>query len=312
MQTTLSNRPLIDARPFLKWAGGKTQLLDELVARLPAEIAGSGVIENYVEPFVGGGAMFFHLKSQFEVNKACLLDVNPELVVGYTAIQRSPASLVKQLKKLESDYLAHSEEERSAMFYEIREAYNTKLPDFDFDKYGKEWVSRTSQMIFLNKTCFNGLFRQNSKGEFNVPFGKYKKPTICDEPNLNEVHNALKDTKVVCGDFTMSRQFVNKGTFVYLDPPYRPLNETSSFTGYAKDGFDDYDQKRLAKYYRDMGKRGAYLMLSNSDPKNENSKDNFLEKLYNGFRIERTLASRMINRDASKRGPINELIILNY
>ncbi len=312
MQTTLSNRPLINARPFLKWAGGKTQLLDELARRLPVEITETGTIENYVEPFIGGGAMFFHLKSRFEVKKSFLIDVNPELVVGYTAIQRSPAGLLKRLKKLESDYLGLSDVDREKLFYEIRDGYNHRLPDFNFDKYQKEWVSRAAEMIFLNKTCFNGLFRQNSNGEFNVPFGKYRNPTICDGDNILEVHRALKDTRIVCGDFSMSKQFVAKGSFIYLDPPYRPLNLTSNFTGYAKDGFDDVDQKRLAKFFRDMSKRGAFLMLSNSDPRNGNPRDNFLEKLYHGFRIERTLANRMINRDASKRGPINELIIMNY
>ena len=152
--------------------------------------------------------MFFYLKSRFEVKKSFLLDVNPELVVGYTALQRSPAGLIKRLKSLESDYLKLSEAEREKMFYERREDYNRQLPDFDFDKYQKEWVNRTSEMIFLNKTCFNGLFRQNSKGEFNVPFGKYKNPTICDEENIREVNKALKDTKIVCGDFSMSKQFV--------------------------------------------------------------------------------------------------------
>jgi DNA adenine methylase len=312
MQRTLSNQPLINARPFLKWAGGKTQLLDELVKRLPAEITESGTIENYVEPFVGGGAMFFCLKSKFHVKHAFLYDINPELVVGYIAIQKGPVSLIKKLKILEDDYLGRIDSEREKLFYEIRDDYNEQLSHFDFDKYHKEWIDRTSQMIFLNKTCFNGLFRQNSKGEFNVPFGKYKNPTICNAENIREVNRALKNTKVECGDFSASKPHVEKGTFIYLDPPYRPLNETSSFTGYAKDGFDDNDQKRLAKFFRDMGKRGAFLMLSNSDPKNENPKDNFFEKLYKGFRIERAQASRMINCNASKRGPINELIIMNY
>jgi DNA adenine methylase len=312
MQRTLSNKPLINARPFLKWAGGKTQLLDELVRRLPAEVHESGTIENYVEPFVGGGAMFFCLKSKFDVKHASIFDINPELIIGYLSIQKSPVALIKKLKVLEDDYLKRDEDNRAKLFYEIRDNYNHQLTDFDFDKYHKEWVDRTSHMIFLNKTCFNGLFRQNSRGEFNVPFGKYKNPTICNKENIREVNRALKNTNIICGDFSSAKQFVAKRTFVYLDPPYRPLNETSSFTGYAKDGFDDNDQKRLAKFFRDMGKRGAYMMLSNSDPKNENPKDNFFEKLYKGFRIEREQASRMINCNASKRGPINELIIVNY
>jgi DNA adenine methylase len=312
MQTTLSNRRIINARPFLKWAGGKTQLLDELIKRLPSEIKENGVIENYVEPFVGGGAMFFCLKNKFEVKQSYLFDINPELVVGYTAIQRSPKALIKKLAAAEADYLGKDDAGREKLFYDVRDDYNRQLSDFDFDKYHKEWVDRTAQLIFLNKTCFNGLFRQNSKGEFNVPFGKYKNPTICNAENLKEVYKALKNTKVMCGDFSSAKPYVEKDTFIYLDPPYRPLNATSSFTGYAKDGFDDNDQKRLAKFFRDMGKRGAFLMLSNSDPKNENPKDNFFEKLYKGFRIEKEQASRMINCNALKRGPINELIIMNY
>lgn len=312
MQTTLSNKPLISAKPYLKWAGGKTQLLDELVKRLPAEIRESGEIDSYVEPFVGGGAMFFYLKSKFDVKHAYIYDINPELVIGYSSIKRSTASLIKILKKNEADYNDRSDLERSELFYQVREEYNRQLPDFNFDKYNKEWVNRTAQMIFLNKTCFNGLFRQNSKGEFNVPFGKYKNPKICDATNLKEVSRALKGVEIECSDFSASKPHIGKGTFVYLDPPYRPLNTTSSFTGYAKDGFDDNDQKRLAKYFRDMGKRGAYLMLSNSDPKNENPKDIFFEKLYRSFRIDRALATRMINCDASKRGSIYELIITNY
>jgi|AGTN01.3.fsa_nt_gi DNA adenine methylase (dam) len=309
MQTTLSNRPLINARPFLKWAGGKTQLLDELARRLPVEITETGTIENYVEPFIGGGAMFFYLKSRFEVKKAYLLDVNPELVVGYTVIQRSPSGLVKQLKKLEADYLAKQSGERSKMYYEVRESYNRELPDFDFDRYCGEWVNRAAQMIFLNKTCFNGLFRQNSKGEFNVPFGKYKNPTICDSGNISEVSQTLKDTQIICGDFSMSKLFVDKLTLVYLDPPSNSLNLTSNFNGYTKNSFDDNEQKRLAKFFHDMSKRGAYLILSNNSSSNKN---NILGKLYFKYHITNVYTNRMINSDATNRGPNGELIITNY
>ena len=165
----------------------------------------SGIIENYVEPFVGGGAMFFCLKHKFEVKQSYLFDINPELVVGYTAIQRSPKALIKKLAAAEADYLGKDDAGREKLFYEIRNDYNRQLSDFDFDKYHKEWVDRTAQLIFLNKTCFNGLFRQNSKGEFNVPFGKYKNPKICDDENLRQVYKALRNTKVICGDFSCSK-----------------------------------------------------------------------------------------------------------
>lgn len=312
MQVTLTDQQLVKARPFLKWAGGKTQLLDELAKRLPAEILEKHVIERYIEPFVGGGAMFFYLKSRFEVKEAFLYDINPELVVGYKTIQKSPQKLISRLEELEDDYLSTIDEARQKLFYSTRSAYNSQAEGFNYQKYSKEWVERVAYMIFLNKTCYNGLFRQNSKGGFNVPFGRYKNPTICDADNVNAVSHALKNARIELGDFLKSSPHVEHGTFVYLDPPYRPISNTSSFTSYAKDGFNDDDQRRLATYFRDMDKKAAYLMLSNSDPKNENPADDFFEQLYAGYRIDRALASRMINCDAKKRGQIYELIITNY
>jgi DNA adenine methylase len=312
MQRTLNNRKITNAKPFLKWAGGKTQLLEELDKRLPKNIIEDGIIENYVEPFVGGGAMFFYLKKKYDVKNSCILDVNPELVIGYISIKKSAKKLIKILEEMEEEYLIKSDGERSIFYYQIRDSYNDEGKTFNYQKYRSCWVDRVAKLIFLNKTCFNGLFRQNSKGEFNVPFGKYKNPTICDEANIIEVSKALRDTLILCGDFEESIKNIKNGTLVYLDPPYRPLNITSSFTDYAKNGFGDGEQIRLADFFRKMDKRDAYLMLSNSDPKNINLKDDFFDNLYKGYHINRVLANRNINCIGSKRGQINELIITNY
>lgn len=311
MQITLTNKKIVNAKPFLKWAGGKTQLLEELNKRLPQEILKNGVIENYIEPFVGGGAFFFYLQRNYEVKKSVLLDVNPELIVGYTTIQREPKKLVDQLAKLENEYNKEANK-REKLFYDIRSLFNMQIKDFNYVSFNYDWIVRASYLIFLNKTCFNGLFRLNGKGEFNVPFGDYKNPNICDDKNINEVSQVLSHTKIIQGDFSKASRYIKKDTLVYLDPPYRPLNITSSFTSYVKDGFTDEDQIRLANFYKKMDSKGAYLILSNSDPKNENPNDNFFEDLYGQYNIDRVLANRMINCVAEKRGSINELIITNY
>jgi len=312
MQTTLFNETIVNAKPFLKWAGGKSQLLDELHQRLPRHIVESGEIERYVEPFVGGGAFFFFLKSRYRVKEAFLLDINRELVIGYQAIKNNHKELINELKKIEKEYLEKTEEKRKEFFYEIRDFYNQQRIDFNYDSYNGVWIERAKYLIFLNKTCFNGLFRLNRKGEFNVPFGKYKQPKICNEKNILEVHKSLEDAKILCGDFLQSEEFIENGTLVYFDPPYRPLNPTSSFTSYSKEDFTDQDQRRLAEFYRKVDKKGAYQILSNSDPKNEDPGDNFFDELYSEYRIEQVKASRMINCDAEKRGKIYELIITNY
>jgi DNA adenine methylase len=314
MQMTLIKQgmELTNAKPFLKWAGGKTQLLPEFEKRLPSSVIKNKVIESYIEPFIGGGAMFFFMKRNYHVKKSFLFDINPELIVGYKTIQNNSKELIEILNRMEKEYLKKSEEDRKEFYYKVRDSYNSQMNGFDYDSYNDEWIERTTYLIFLNKTCFNGLFRQNKKGGFNVPFGRYKNPTICDKKNINEVNLALKNTELFCADFNESEKYVDKDSFVYLDPPYRPLNKTSSFTSYAKDGFNDEDQERLSIFFKKMDKIGAHLMLSNSDPKNEDPEDEFFDKLYMGYNIERVPAKRHINCDASKRGEIKELIIRNY
>ncbi len=194
----------------------------------------------------------------------------------------------------------------------IRGDYNNNKEKTDFHYYHSSWVQRTAALIFLNHTCFNGLFRVNSRGWFNVPFGRYKNPRILDERTLTEASESLRNTEISMGDFTACEKFVDSNTFVYLDPPYRPLNRTSKFTGYSKAGFSDCDQVRLAEFFKEIDHRGAKVMLSNSDPKNEDPEDSFFDTLYAGYPIDRVPAKRAINSNGDRRGEISELIITNY
>ncbi|HEY0196589.1 MAG TPA: Dam family site-specific DNA-(adenine-N6)-methyltransferase, partial [Methanobacterium sp.] len=263
------------AKPFVKWAGGKGQLLGELEKRLPSEILQDRTIPQYVEPFVGGGAMFFFLQSRYKIQESFLSDSNEDLILTYKVIKSSAQELIDELLEIESFHIQKSEEKRKENYYSIRESYNSQK--INYQNQSLEWIKRASYFIFLNKTCFNGLYRQNSKGLFNVPFGRYKNPTICDEKNLKQVQNSLKETNLFQGDFTHSAKYIGDGSLVYLDPPYRPLNGTSRFTNYSKEGFTDDSQKKLADFFNEMHQRGAKLMLSNSDPKNHDEEDKFFD-----------------------------------
>lgn len=301
-----------NAKPFLKWVGGKTQLLTDLEARLPQRIKATGTIDKYIEPFVGGGALFFYLKSKYIIKKSYLIDNNEDLVLAYKVVQKSSIVLINELKKLQKAYLKLDDNDRTKYYYQIREAYNKQKISITYQKFEKAWIKRAAYIIFLNKTCFNGLFRQNSSGEFNVPHGRYRNPTICDFKNINEASRALKNTKIICGDFSKCKKLATAETLVYFDPPYRPLNATSSFTAYTKNGFCDNEQTRLANLYKELSQKNVYMLLSNSDPTNENKKDRFFDNIYSDFRIDRVLANRMINCNGEKRGQIKELLIVNY
>ncbi len=301
-----------NARPFLKWVGGKSQLLDELYKRLPKKILETGNIERYVEPFVGGGALFFFLKQRFKIKESYLFDINQDLVLVYNVIKYNVENLISFLSQIEEKYLKLSSEERKNYYYEIRTIYNEQKKNFDYKGINLLSIERAGYLIFLNKTCYNGLYRTNKKGEFNVPFGKYKNPSILDEENLLQVKEALKNTEIICGDFELSREYIQQETLVYLDPPYRPISRSSSFTSYTDVSFDDNEQVRLAKFFRDMDNKRAYLLLSNSDPKNEDPNDDFFDKLYSGYIIERVKAKRYVNCVGEKRGEINEILIRNY
>jgi len=273
----------INPEPFLKWAGGKGQLLPQYNKFFPQ------TFNNYLEPFLGGGAVFFHLYSTGKITpdkKVILIDSNEDLINTYKVIQNRVDLLVAHLKS--GKYV-----NEESVYYEIREWTPTNL------------VERAARTIYLNKTCYNGLYRVNKKGKFNVPFGRYKNPLICDKKNLKTVNRSLKGVKLIIGDFSKCLKYAELGDFIYFDPPYQPISSTSNFTSYTKDSFGLEDQKRLADVFRELDKRKCKVMLSNSDTP-------FIRKLYKQFRIEVVRAKRYINSNPAGRGEVRELVILNY
>lgn len=244
--------------------------------------------------------------NKFELEKIYISDVNKELVNCYVAIKENVHELIKKLKKLEDEFLVRGKEDRKIYYYEKRKKFNKlKLEN------NNEKINRAALMIFLNRTCFNGLYRVNKKGLFNVPMGDYKNPKICDEENLINVSNKLRNVEIIYGDYKKSYDFIDENTFVYFDPPYRPLNQTSSFTSYTEYTFEDKEQIELSEYFRILNKKGAKLLLSNSDPKNVDINDEFFDDLYKGFDIKRIEASRAINSRGSKRGKVTEILVNN-
>jgi len=300
------------SKPFLKWAGGKGQITPELQKRIPEHMVISRKITRYIEPFVGGGAFFFHLKHNFDIEDAILIDINNDLILAYKIIQSQSEKLIHKLAIIEDEYLALDETERKKLFYKIRKEYNLEKESICYDNTDDRNILRIAKMIFLNRTCFNGLYRMNKKGEFNVPYGKYKNPKICDKNNIFAVSRALKNVTILQGDYTLARKYVCEGSFIYFDPPYRPITKTSSFTSYTDMSFGEQQQIELSNFFNECTKKGAYVLLSNSDPKNEDPDDDFFEKHYKNHIIERITAKRNINCIGEKRGKINELLISNY
>ncbi len=316
------------AKPFLKWVGGKTQLLGQLETLYPSELK-LGKIDKYFELFVGGGAVLFEVIQKYPIAKAFINDINPDLILAYRVIRDRATTLITILSKLEEEYLNSNIEERANIFYQERENYNQQRIDFNYDDGGcwvnpsisnhrvdnlsEESIKRVALIIFLNKTCFNGLYRSNKKGEFNVPMGRYKNPTICDSSNILKVSNLLQKVTIASGNYDIYSSYIDNKSLVYLDPPYRPISNTSRFTAYAKSSFNDDSQIKLSKYYQYLDQEcQAKVMLSNSDPKNTESQDNFFDDLYSKYNIHRVRANRMVNSKATNRGKINELLITNY
>lgn len=296
-----------EAKPFLKWAGGKGQLLTQLDEHLPEELQRQEF--TYIEPFVGGGAMLFHMLRKFpNITHAVINDINPHLVTAYRTIKDRPRELIEHLATLEREYYALSDEEAKKEFYlGIRDLFNESVLDD---------VNRTKYLIFLNRTCFNGLYRVNAKGKFNVPFGRNLHPTICNADTIIADSEALNRAHVTIlnGDFERTIDEMGKGiTFFYFDPPYRPLNATSSFNSYAKEEFNDNEQIRLRNYCVRLNEHpDVRWMLSNSDCSAKNPEDTFFENIYADFHIYRVHASRAINANPNKRGKLTELLIKNY
>ncbi len=290
------------ARPFIKWVGGKTQLLDEVHKSLPCDFASRQYV-TYVEPFVGGGAVMFWILQEYpNIERAIINDINQELICTYRVIKENVEELIAELAHIQDEYIPLGAEDRKDFFMGKRSRFNTKKTTP---------VETAALFIFLNRTCFNGLYRVNSKGEFNVPHGKYTNPRICDVDNLRACSAVLQKVEILCGDFAETGRFAGPDTLFYFDPPYKPITETSSFTSYAKEGFDDSEQLRLRDFCEQISKEKALFVASNSDPKDVNHKENFFDTIYQHFFIKRVSAARMINSDASGRGAISELMISN-
>lgn len=293
------------AKPFIKWAGGKGQLLGDIKKRLPKEIGQT--IVKYAEPFVGGGAFLFEILQNYNIKSAYISDKNHALIAAYKQIKDDVESLITMLSILKEEFYSLVQEDRKQYYYNKRKEFNKILTGTE-----SKQLELATLMIFINKTCFNGLYRVNSKGEYNVPMGDYKNPLICDAENLRAVSKLLKNVEIVYGGYESVEKFADENTLIYFDPPYRPLNISSSFTAYIENGFNDEEQVRLANFARKLTSKNVKVMLSNSDPKNTNIEDTFFDDLYEGLNIKRVQANRMINSSAYKRGKITELLITNY
>lgn len=293
------------AKPFLKWAGGKSQLIQAINTVLPHNFLKEENV-TYFEPFIGSGAIMFWLLQQYKtIKKAVINDVNSDLTKAYSIIKNEPFLLIKVLAAIQEKYYNFSEEDRQKYYLEKRHEFNTR---------SLSTLNNTALLIFLNRTCFNGLYRVNSKNSFNVPFGRYTRPRICDAETIIADSKVLERVTILNGDYTATLQHANKKCFFYFDPPYKPISKTSSFNAYATDNFGDKEQIRLKNFCDELTLSGYKWLLSNSDPKNTNPADDFFDELFTGpgVTIERVKAKRVINSNSSGRGEIYELLIRNY
>ena len=292
-------------KPFLKWAGGKGQLIKEIEKYYPFE---NVKINKYAEPFVGGGAVLFDILSKFDLDEIYISDINAELINTYIIVRDYIDKLIHLLISYQEDYVPLDTDNRKKYYIAKRERFN----DIKVNGNEADNIEKAALMIFLNKTCFNGLYRVNRKGLFNVPMGAYKNPLICDEKKLRAVSEKLQNVKIVCEDYKKSDDFIDENTFVYFDPPYRPLTETSNFTAYTENLFDDEKQIELANFVERISNKGAMVVVSNSDPKNTNKEDEFFDKIYAIHKIKRVEATRMINCNSDARCRIKQLLISNF
>ena len=292
------------AKPFLKWAGGKTQLIGEIEKVLPLDITKSKF--TYIEPFIGSGAILFWMLNNFpNLEKAVINDINEDLINTYKIIASKPKELISILQIFQNEYhnLDIQQDEKLLYYQQKRQLYNLR---------NTEKSTQAALFIFLNRTCFNGLYRVNKSNGYNVPIGSYKKPMICDEQNILAVSNVLQKVEIICGDYENTISHAKDKTLFYFDPPYKPLSATSSFNSYARDEFNDDEQIRLKDFCKKLDIIGHDWILSNSDVKGNNPDDNFFDDLYSEFSILRVKAKRSINANPDKRGELNELLITNF
>lgn len=291
------------AKPFLKWAGGKSQLLHEIRKYYPF----NEQINKYCEPFVGAGAVLFDILNNFDLDEVYISDINKEAINLYKVIRDDVENLIELLDEFQKEYQDLNLEQRKIIYYRNREEFNLlKLSDNSYN------LRKAALFMFLNKTGFNGLYRENMSGKFNVPIGSYKNPKILDRENLINVNKKLQNVEIIHGDYKKSEDFIDSRTFVYFDPPYRPIKPTSNFTAYNKGDFNDDNQRELAEFFKKMDQKSAHLLLSNSDPKNYSPDDNFFDDLYGAFNINRVAARRFINSDKNNRGFIYEILVNNF
>ncbi|MCK4663647.1 MAG: DNA adenine methylase [Bacteroidales bacterium] len=293
----------IIAKPFLKWAGGKTQLIEQIKEKIPNNLYNEPF--TYIEPFVGSGAVLFWVLEQFpNLERAIINDINDDLTNCYITIKKDVENLITILTKWENEYhlISENEENKKKYYYDKRNQFNKRT---------SQQTTQSALFIFLNRTCFNGLFRVNRKNEFNVPIGSYKKPQICNTRNLRAVSFILQRVEILNGDYSETLSYANGNTFYYFDPPYKALNETSSFNSYAKDEFDDAEQIRLKEFCDTLNILNHQWILSNSDVKGKDPNNNFFDDLYSNFNIYRVNARRNINANPKKRGKLTELLIKN-
>lgn len=290
------------AKPFVKWVGGKTQLLGDLKKILPQDLLQRESV-TYVEPFVGGGAVLFWLLQEYpNITKAVINDINAELICTYRVIKHEVENLIEELARLQELYLPLADNERKDFFLAQRKRFN---------EGNNADVETAALFIFLNRTCFNGLYRVNSKGKFNVPHGKYANPRICDKETLRADAALLQRVEILCGDFAQTGRYAGENVLYYFDPPYRPLTETAAFTSYSKEGFGDAEQTRLRDFCDQIAAQKSLFVASNSDPKNIDENDKFFDNLYSMFSIKRVSASRMVNANGNGRGLVSEIMISN-
>ena len=290
--------------PFVKWAGGKGQLLDVLKENLPNGMGKT--ITKYAEPFVGGGALLFALLNEYTFDEVYINDNNKELINVYSTIKDKCDALLDELQLLQDNYEKLDMDKQQVFYYTQRDKFNELILNKETS------IIKAALFIFLNRTCFNGLYRVNKSGKFNVPAGKYKNPLICDKGNLMNISKRIQNVIMRSCDYHDVESFADENTLVYFDPPYRPLNVTSAFTSYTENQFDDKDQIELARFYKLLSSKGVKVLLSNSDPHNVNQEDDFFDDLYGDFDIQRITAVRLINSKADKRGNVTELLIKNY
>ncbi len=290
------------AKPFLKWAGGKTQLIQQIAKSIPLEFKNTEF--TYIEPFVGSGAFLFWMLNNYpNMNKVIINDINSDLINTYNVIAKKPKELISTLKTLEKEFnnLNESIEKKKEYYYNCRRQYNLRNNDL---------IAHAALFIFLNRTCFNGLYRVNKNNEFNVPIGTHKKNTICDEQNLSAVSEALKKVEILCGDFESTIKYASSNSLFYFDPPYKPLNKTSQFNSYSNQDFNDNEQIRLRDFCNKLEILNSRWILSNSNPECISGNGNFFDSIYSNSYIKRVKVKRIINSKIEKRGQLMELLIV--